>query len=130
MSSQDRALFHQLHPMKLAVDWLTAAATLVLFWRHELLVGLVVAFVPSVVLSVAMIKGWLDLTWLADSRAGRYLKWHMTKPVEAVRFGGFFLALAGAWWHHPVLIVVGTVVILAAWFAGLLPLRARKRIEL
>ena len=43
MTLKEKALYHQIHPLKLSTDILAAAVSLYLFWVHEPLPALVVA---------------------------------------------------------------------------------------
>ena len=42
MNLQDRLLYHQIHPLKLATDLTTAAAAAALLWRHQLVPTIIV----------------------------------------------------------------------------------------
>lgn len=119
MELRERILYHQIHPLKLAVDWATAIVAAVLLWRHELAPALAVGFVPSVLVSVLLIRG-ADLRAQRDSAFGRYVAGWMTRGVEAARFGGLAIGWAGAWLHHPALVVIGVLWIVACWLGGLL----------
>jgi hypothetical protein len=114
LTLRERALFHQIHPLKLATDISGAFASTWLLWQHELLLGLVVGFAPSVVVTVAMLQ-WLDVTRLRDSVFGRYVAQHMTPLAQAVRSAGQIGIWIGAWMHVPWAIVVGIVVIILGW---------------
>lgn len=40
MTLRERALYHQIHPVKLAVDWSAGLVSAVLLWRHRLAAAL------------------------------------------------------------------------------------------
>jgi hypothetical protein len=42
MDLSERVLYHQVHPLKLATDWLTAAIGAALLWNHHAVSALVV----------------------------------------------------------------------------------------
>lgn len=54
----------------------------------------------------------------SGSRAGAYLRHHMTTAIEAIRFAGDIVMVLGAWFYKPLLIIVGLVVIVMAWCSG------------
>jgi hypothetical protein len=119
MDRNERMLYHQIHPLKLAVDWITAFASLWYFWRHEWLTGLIVLFVPSIIVS-AILVSHADLEKLRTSAFGRYIGLYMSALMQAIRFVGMFIMVLGAWYHSPLTILAGLVVILLAWMRGLL----------
>lgn len=63
MTRQERYLYHQIHPLKLATDWGSAFVSLYFFWRHDLLIGPLILFVPS---AIAIAAGFLIivLAWV------------------------------------------------------------------
>jgi hypothetical protein len=119
MERSERMLYHQIHPLKLAVDWTTAFISLWFFWRHEWLAGLIILFVPSIIISFILVS-YADLTNLRGSAFGRYIGIYMTQLMQMIRFAGMFIMVLGAWYHSPLTIVAGLVVILLAWMRGLL----------
>jgi hypothetical protein len=119
MTRQERYLYHQIHPLKLATDWGSAFVSLYFFWRHDLVTGLLILFVPSVIVSIALISA-ADLQGLRDSAFGRYVARYMSPALQAIRFLGMFIAVLGAWYHVALAIVAGFVVIILAWVWGLL----------
>jgi hypothetical protein len=88
--------------------------SLYFFWHHHLAPGLATHFVPPIAVSLALIAG-ADLEPIKSSRAGAYLKRHMTRTVEAIRFAGDIAMVFGAWFYLPSLIILGLVVIVIAW---------------
>ena len=96
---------------------LTEPVSLYFLWRHELVLGLALHFLPPIVASLAVIA-WADLRWLKASALGRYLARGMTRPVEAARLLGDLVMVAGAWLRQPWLIVLGLAVVAAAWLSG------------
>jgi hypothetical protein len=119
---RERALYHQIHPAKLATDILAAAVSLYFLWRHQLVIGLVTHFVPPIVAS-ALLLAFGDFERQKASGLGRYVAWHMTRTIEAIRLSGDIVMVFGAWFRSPALIVAGLVVVLAAWISG--PVRRR-----
>ena len=119
MNLRERALYHQIHPLKLATDWGTAFGAASLFWQHRPGLALVLGFVPSVLVTIVLIR-WVDLEPYRDSAFGRYLGRHMSRRVEAARFLGLVPLWGGAWVHRPAIMVAGFAWILACWFWGLM----------
>lgn len=125
MTFQERALYHQIHPLKLAVDILATLPALYLLWRHELVWGLVVTFVPSIIITAILLR-WARLEWLRDSAFGRYLARNMSQLWQGMRVLGLLVMMVGAWAHLWALIPLGLLVVLVAWLRGLLrPRQAR-----
>jgi hypothetical protein len=124
LSGREKLLYHQIHPLKLSVDLSTSFASTWLFWQHELVLGLLVAWVPSVLITIAMLR-WMDFTRQRDSNLGHYIERHMTRVAEAVRFGGQFAAWAGAWWHAGWAIAMGYAIVVLGWTYSL-PFRRRE----
>jgi hypothetical protein len=111
---RERVLYHQIHPLKLAVDIAGSVASTVLLWRHSLLAGMLVTFLPSIAVTAAMLR-WADLRRQKGSAFGRYVAFHMTRTAEAVRFGGQIVIWVGAWVHAGSLIAAGAVVVVLGW---------------
>ena len=115
---RERLLYHQIHPAKLGTDVATAAATTVLLWHHRPLVALLVAFLPSVAVTIVLLR-WADLEPYRRSAFGRYVGRFMTRRVELARVAGLVPLWGGAWLRRPVVIGLGVVWILACWLWGL-----------
>ena len=106
MTLQEKVLYHQIHPAKLAVDISASIVSGYLVWQHQVLLGIVIAFAMAIVGSLLVMR-FCDLEWLADSRLGRYVAWHMTKPIEAWRMGGQIVMWIGCWYHQWATILLG-----------------------
>jgi len=119
MTPQEKRLYHQIHPLKLATDWSTGIIALVLLWHHALVTAVIVGVVPSAVVSVLLIR-YADLEPYKSSSFGRYVAQHMTQTAEAARLGGFLVMATGSWWHLSWLIAPGLLVILSGWSWGFL----------
>ena len=66
MDRAERALYHQIHPAKLAADIAAELASTVLLWRHHLAGSVLVRFVPPVVASAFVMVG--RRTWNGSGR--------------------------------------------------------------
>ena len=111
---RERVLYHQIHPLKLAVDVSGSLASTILLWKHSLLVGIVVTLLPSIAVSAAMLR-WTDLRRQRTSAFGRYVAFHMTRVAEAVRFGGQIVVWVGAWAHSGPAVAGGIATIVFGW---------------
>lgn len=123
MELSDRVLVHQIHPLKLGVDWGTAFLAAWCFWRHHPVLAVVTGFLPSILTSLALIK-WADLGPYRTSAVGRRLARGMTPRIEGARLVGLLPFWGGAWVHLPFPMIAGIVWILACWGWALRP-RAR-----
>ena len=119
MTPQEKALYHQIHPLKLATDISAEIISLYLFWKRKLIAGLVVLLVPPIIASTLIIK-WVDLEAYKQSAFGRYLRAYMTSFVVMVRLLGTVITHLGAWYHRPLLIPLGHVIVLLALLRGIL----------
>src|SRR5882724_11725303 len=96
MTPKEKALYHQIHPLKLATDILASVVSLYFFWQHQIVIALALHFVPPLIASGLLIRyGALDT--LRDSPFGRYVARHMTRVMEAVRLFGDIVTILGAW---------------------------------
>jgi hypothetical protein len=117
MTLKEKALYHQIHPLKLTADIGCEPVSLYFFWHHDLALGLATHFVPPIAASLTLIR-FADFEEIKRSRAGAYLKRNMTRIVEGIRFAGDIVMVLGAWFHRPPLIITGLVVIVIAWSSG------------
>ena len=117
MSLQEKSLYHQIHPLKLLTDWGTGIFALYSLWRHNVVAGLIVAFVPSILVTLAILQ-WANLETYKQSSLGKYVSKYMTRPMEIIRFAGYAIMAIGAWYHLARLIFIGLLTILLAWFRG------------
>jgi hypothetical protein len=123
MNRRDGLLYHQIHPLKLATDVSTAGIAAVAFWHHAVLVGLAIGFIPSILVTVALLR-WAHLERYADSAFGHYIGRFMNRRVEAARFAGLIPLWGGAWMHSPAAIGFGALWILGCWLRGIWPSRS------
>jgi hypothetical protein len=118
MSSADRLLYHQIHPLKLLTDVSTAAAASYLLWEHRPAAALLVGFLPSIIVSAFLVR-WGDLEPYRRSAFGRYVGRFMTGRVELARFAGLIPLWGGAWMRRVGLIVLGIAWIVGCWLWGM-----------
>jgi len=117
MTRDEKALYHQIHPVKLATDITASIVSTYLLWQHDLVIALAAMFIPSILVSLALIR-WADLTPYRDSALGRYLSIYMTRAVQTTRLAGAVVMALAGWWHLAWLIAAGLVVIMLAWLNG------------
>src|SRR5260370_14817709 len=122
MHLREKFLFHQVHPAKLATDVLSAVISLYFFWQHQLVIALLTHFVPPPVASTMVIR-FADLEPYKSSRLGAYLIRYMTPVAQATRLIGDLITIIAAWFHSPIWIAAGLILVLSAWSYRLLPLR-------
>jgi hypothetical protein len=106
MTPQEKALYHQIHPLKLFTDISAEVISLYLFWNRKLLAGLLVIFLPPIIISLLIMR-WVDLEPYKRSAFGKYLRTYMTPSVVALRVLGTVITHLGAWYRRPLLMPVG-----------------------
>ena len=126
MTLKERALYHQIHPLKLATDVLASVVSLYFFWRHQAVPGFALHYLPPLIVS-ALLMRYSALERYRDSSFGRYIAGNMTRTIEGVRLFGDLVTIFGAWMHDWLLIAAGFAVVIGAWCNGLLPSRTRRK---
>ena len=119
MTQDEKALYHQIHPLKLATDIGAEVVSLYFFWQRKLGLGLIAALVPPIIAS-ALIINVVDLEPYKQSTFGRYVRTYMTAPAVALRIVGTVVTHIGAWTRKPALIPVGLGLVLFGWTRGIL----------
>jgi len=117
MTRTEKLLYHQIHPLKLLTDISSCLGSCVLVWQHQLVAAMLLAFLPAIVASV-LIVALVDLEAYKASGYGNYVRLYMTRAVEAQRMTGQIVMWAGAWHHAPLVMVLGSLVIVLAWLSG------------
>ena len=118
MIVRDRERYHQLHPAKLTVDWVTAFAAGALLWQERPLAAVALGFGPSIAVTLAFLSGRLDtaLDAIRSKPVARAIAPNLSTGVNLVRFAGLALAWTGCWSHRTWLMPIGVVVILGGWW--------------
>lgn len=120
MTLQEKKLYHQIHPLQLLTDLLTAFGAVYLLWEHYLVLGVCLAFIPSTVLSMVLIAK-VDLEKYKNSAFGVYIRKNMSsKWLDWLRFGGLVVMMVAGWNHWLWLVVSGFLIVLFCWLKGLL----------
>jgi hypothetical protein len=118
MNIIDKTLYHQIHPFKLTTDVITAFTAVYLLWLHLIIEGLVVAFIPSLIISLFMLR-LMDFEEQKQSKLGKYVKKYMTRGTDTIRSVGFLVMLVGGWFHLIWLVGLGFLVVILVWLNGL-----------
>lgn len=119
MNFKEKKLYHQVHPIKLGTDISFSIITLYLFWKHQFLLALILHLKPPIVASL-LVMNFLKLQKFKESKLGKYSKRFMTPIYEVLRFLGDVITVVGAWFHLPLLILVGLLVVIFAWLKGII----------
>jgi glucose dehydrogenase len=119
MTLKEKLLFHQIHPAKLATDVAAAVVSLYFLWQHELALGLLIHFVPPPLASAAIMR-FARLERYKNAPVGAYLLRYMTAWAQAARLLGDLILVLGAWFHSPLALGAGIVIVLSAPSYGLL----------
>jgi hypothetical protein len=114
----DRALLHQVHPLKLAADISASLISNTLLWRHRPIAGIVTRLALPVAGS-AIVLSTADLERLRGTAVGRYVLANMAPAAVAVRLAGDIVMALGSWYRRPRWIALGLLVVAAGWSQGL-----------
>lgn len=115
----EKELYHQVHPVKLAVDLAAIPLALYFFWRHQPSLAALLTIVPSALISELILR-YQSFEKYRFSPLGRYVKTYLTEITLWVRAGGVLIMLAGAWFHLPILLPAGLVIALSCWLRGVI----------
>lgn len=119
MTFQEKQLYHQVYPLKLATDIIAQIVALYLFWIHNSALGIAAMFLPPIVASLVIVQT-VDLDPIKHSALGHYLKRYMTPAMQVIRLAGTIPMVLGAWFHIWWLIPLGLLITLFGWVRGLL----------
>lgn len=119
MSPKDKYLYHQIHPLKLAVDAASGFGSLYPLWHHHLALALVVMLVPPPLVSLLVMR-FAELEPYRQSALGKYIAHSMSHVMEAIRLVGMIVVAIGAWHQSLSAIAGGCGLILFAWLRGTL----------
>jgi hypothetical protein len=117
MTRREKALYHQIHPAKLVIDWISAIWALFLMWDGRVVLALIIGFVPAVLASILIIR-IVNLEPYKISPLGRYVAKYMGPYAQTLRMAGFVITLIGAYVHDSLLIAAGFALIIACWMWG------------
>jgi hypothetical protein len=118
MTLNERILFHQVHPAKLGTDVAAAIVSFYFLWRQELILGLLLHFIPPPIASLIVMRH-ANLDGYKNSVLGAYLLRYMTPAAQAARLVGDVMMVFASWFHSVRFIVMGCLIVMAAWSYGL-----------
>jgi hypothetical protein len=118
MDFNEKVLYHQIHPAKLATDIGASLVSTYLMWRRRFVAAMLAAFVPAVLASVLVMR-YADLERRKHSRFGRYVHRYMDWRVSGWRFFGQVVIWVGAWYRVGKLVPIGLAIVVGAWASGL-----------
>ena len=118
MTLNERMLFHQVHPAKLGTDVAAAIVSFYFLWRHELILSLLIHFIPPPIASLIVMR-YANLDGYKDSLLGAYLLRYMTSAAQAARLVGDLIMVFASWFHSVRFIAMGLLIVMAAWSYGL-----------
>jgi hypothetical protein len=95
MDFVDRALYHQIHPLKLVTDTATSIVGIWLLAGHRLAWALVVMLLPPAVVS-GYLMAFARLESLRASHFGQHVRRSMTASVIGVRLVEMLMMCVGA----------------------------------
>jgi hypothetical protein len=119
LTFKEKKLYHQIHPLKLATDISVSIVTTYLLWHHNIFWFLIFCLAPSVIASLLIIR-FVSLKNLKESSLGKYIEKYMTSTIEAMRMMGQIIVWIAAWYHLPFIMVIGYLIVIAAWCRGIL----------
>jgi hypothetical protein len=118
MTFKEKILYHQIHPLKLSVDVATSFFTTYLLWQHNIVWFFIFFLLPSVITSLFLVK-FANLEPIKNSSFGKYISKYMTHAIEAIRIAGQIIMWIAGWFHLTFMILIGFLIIIAAWCNGL-----------
>jgi hypothetical protein len=114
MNFAERALYHQVHPLKLVTDIASGIVALALFAGHWFNAGLVVLVFPPALASLYLLAfGRLD--HLAATPLGRHVRRSMTPSAQILRPAALIAMCVGAWRRQWTLLIVGAALTVWVW---------------
>jgi hypothetical protein len=125
LTFRERALYHQIHPAKLFADIATALIGIDLFWRHELIPGLIIELLSPVLVSAVLVRE-ADLERYRSRPMGAYLRRFMSPAIQALRLFGVAVAFYASWYHVPAGIYGGLALVAVCWANGVIREAARR----
>lgn len=126
MTRDEKFLYVQVHPLRIAAGAAGAAWALPLLWTHHGLTGLVVAAGPQAAVGAALLGSPDGLAWVRASRLGRYARRNLGGKAEGARALVGATVLWAAWAHRPALLGAAAITLGAIWLHGL-PARGPRR---
>lgn len=118
MNIPEKNLYQQVHPARLVTDWTTGFFACYLLWQQDLITAVVIAFIPSLIVSFIVIK-FGDLEKIKNSAFGKYFKRTYDKSHDLIRLGGFITMGISAWYQSFGGMGLGLAIIVISWVSGM-----------
>jgi hypothetical protein len=119
MTTDERRLYHLIHPAKVLADTAGACAALAAFWAGWPKTGVLIAIAAPMTASALLLRR-ADLEAQKRSRLGAYLKKYFPDSARYQRHAGFAVLAYGTWSRTFLACVLGAALIVHAWTQGLL----------
>lgn len=119
MTPQEKALYQQIHPLKLATDITAEFVSLYLFWHRKWTLGWLAFLIPPIITSSLLIKR-ADLEPYKKSKFGKYVLQYMSPTSVTLRILGTIVSHIGAWYRKPLWLPIGWGLVVLGWVRGLL----------
>lgn len=118
MNLIEKNLYQQIHPLRLATDWLSGFAACYLLWQKEVAGGIIVAFIPSLFVSLVVMR-FVDLEKVKNSAFGRYYKRTYKQLLDTLRLAGFAVMAIGSYNQSLPAVGAGLLLIIGTWTFGI-----------
>ncbi len=118
MNLIEKNLYQQIHPLRLATDWLSGFAACYLLWQKEVAGGIIVAFIPSLFVSLVVMR-FVDLEKVKNSAFGRYYKRTYKQLLDTLRLAGFAVMAIGSYNQSLPAAGAGLLLIIGTWTIGI-----------
>jgi hypothetical protein len=128
MRLADKAVVHQVHPVKIGADVTASVISNALLWKGRPRPAIAVRVLLPAAGSLAVLS-LADLDPLAATRPGRYVLAHMPPSAQAVRLAGDALMGVGAHRRSVALLSAGAIVIAAGWSHAAWPAACRAAVN-
>ncbi len=118
MNLIEKNLYQQIHPLRLATDWLSGFAACYLLWQKEIAGGIIIAFIPSLFVSLVVMR-FVDLEKVKNSAFGRYYKRTYKQLLDTLRLAGFAVMAIGSYNQSLPAAGAGLLLIIGTWTIGI-----------
>ena len=129
MTRDEKFLYIQVHPLRLAAAVSGVAWSLPLLWDHHTLSGLTAAAAPQAAVAAALSASPGTLDWVRSSPLGRYARRHLGGRAQGARMAAGATLLWAAAAHRPVLLGAAALTLGGIWLHGLPSRRPRRWIR-
>ncbi len=114
MKLEEKAIYHQIVPIKLVTDIVFGLSALPLCWDHQVWLSLLIGAGPPILVSGYLI-GFSDLKKYKKSELGKKMI-NADPLIHACRLVGFAISATGAWYHNIWIMSSGLLLIAICWW--------------